>query len=105
MRNRNSSTTPDQKSRPSRKRTLSAAIGTVALLAGTACGSGGGGDGSGGEQEVTLSYWTSATERAVKEATIEIVDQFEQDNPGIKVDAQFLPFNPNPPSSVGKCLS
>lgn len=86
--------TPRLEHKKSKVTILTAMAATTVLLGTAACGSDSdaGSDSADGEV-VELQYWTSATERAVKEATLEVIEQFEADNPNIKVEPQFIPFN------------
>ena len=74
----------------STKRIAVAVAATSSILAVAACGSGSDG---GSDGEVVLQYWTAATDRPVQEATEQIIEQFESDNPGIRVETQYIPFN------------
>src|SRR5438552_3264263 len=59
------------------------------VLAG--CGSSGGGSSSGGNGPVTLTYWY--TEASAEQPVIlQLIQQFQQQNPNIKINAQFKPF-------------
>ena len=77
-----------------RRLTLSfASIGTfILLLAFVLVGCGGGGGGGGGGGSVTLTYWY--TEASAEQPVIlQLIQQFQQQNPNIKINAQFKPFD------------
>lgn len=73
--------------------TIPVAIFTALALTITACGADSTENTGGSEGEITLDYWTLATPPALAESSKELIQQFEDANPGIKVNAQALPFD------------
>lgn len=78
--------TPQQRSgKPRRARSLAAAAACLALTL-TACGGSGSESADGGDVELTFTWW-GADARA--QLTEQVIDKFEEENPGIKIKGDW----------------